>query len=238
MRPPAIAPPRWRRTSATASACGASCGSLRAARRGSSPPGCATTRRSNRRSRCRPKHVAPACAPHWSRCRGRSRSSAAAANWRHSSASGRRHGPGRAESWCSTVRRASEVAPHRGAGRSRVRDGARVALGAGIELEAAAPLAPWAELLDTLRRDPPRTMRWSADLARLVPAWVSATLPGEARRRSSTACGCTRRSCPRWPMRRRPRRCCSCSRTPTWPTGPRSRCSPTSAGACTTWRHC
>jgi DNA-binding SARP family transcriptional activator len=64
-------------------------------------------------------------------------------------------------------RLAAELAAH------AVRDGARVALGAGIELEAAAPLAPWAELLDTLLdarssgfRD---DARWRADLARLVP---------------------------------------------------------------------
>ena len=54
-----------------------------------------------------------------------------------------------------------------------VRDGARVALGAGIELEAAAPLAPWAELLDTLvdgrGSEIPEDARWRADLARLVP---------------------------------------------------------------------
>ena len=55
-----------------------------------------------------------------------------------------------------------------------LRDGARVALGAGIELEAAAPLAPWAELLDTLLGGPGGEIledaRWRADLARLVPS--------------------------------------------------------------------
>ena len=64
-------------------------------------------------------------------------------------------------------RLAAELAAH------AVRDGARVALGAGVELEAAAPLAPWAELLDTLvdgrGSELPEDARWLADLARLVP---------------------------------------------------------------------
>jgi DNA-binding SARP family transcriptional activator len=44
----------------------------------------------------------------------------------------------------------------------------RVAIGAGIDLEAAAPLAPWAELLDGLVDDD-GDQPWRADLARLVP---------------------------------------------------------------------
>ncbi|MDP2709900.1 MAG: AAA family ATPase [Solirubrobacteraceae bacterium] len=47
-------------------------------------------------------------------------------------------------------------------------DGARVALGIALELEGAAPLAPWAEMLDGLL-DPPPDAAWVADLARLVP---------------------------------------------------------------------
>lgn len=52
-------------------------------------------------------------------------------------------------------------------------DGARVARGTCIELEAAAPLAPWAEVVDALVGERPATRGddagWRTELARLVP---------------------------------------------------------------------
>ena len=169
MPPPAIALPRWRRTSATASACGASCGSLPS--------------RETRELAAGLRYDAPGEPPESLSAAERGggvRTALVALPWPLPLVGRSGELASLVGEWAAARAGSGGVVVldgEAGIGKSRLtaesavhalRDGARVALGAGIELEAAAPLAPWAELLDTLV-EIPEDVRWGADLARLVP---------------------------------------------------------------------
>ena len=108
--------------------------------------------------------------------------------------------------------------------------GARVAVGAGVDVGGEAPLQLWEELaraLATVVPRPPEPLGWPAELGRLAPDLARA-LGRQARRRWSprrswSGCGSSTPCCGSSSGRRRAGRCSSWPRTC---TGPTARASP------------
>ena len=123
--------------------------------------------------------------------------------------------------------------------------GARVAVGAGVDVGGEAPLAVWQELAP---RAGPRSSPAPPDDARAGrPSWAgwrrtspralgrAEPPPPVVRRRSWSGCGSSTRCCGWSSGPRRAGRCCWWPRTCTGPTGPAWRCARTSAGG---WPPC
>ena len=191
-------------------------------------------------ARLRGPAAAPAAAP----AGRRARCSAARPSWPRSP----RRGPRRA----TAAGRVVLVTGEAGIGKTRLvaelarradNAGARVAVGAGVDVGGEAPLASGrsspARSWGSSRRRRSRPS-WPAELGRLAPDLAGALGRHAPRRRSSrrrswSGCGCSTPCCGWSSGRRRGVRCCSSPRTCTAPTGRASRCARTSAGG---WRPC
>ena len=115
--------------------------------------------------------------------------------------------------------------------------GARIAVGAGVDVGGEAPLAIWQELVPQLARTvppPPGQADWPASWAgwpRTLPrGWAGARRRRRWPRRNWSGCGCSMRCCGWWSGPRPAAPCCWWPRTCTGPTRPACSCARTSAG--------